>query len=284
MKMRYFLLFFILIGAVSAEEFVFGIYPAGEQEVMYHAFAPFIASLSEATGDDYKLIVAADYDDLYERLDSGDLDVVWINPNGYVRMSAAISGLQYLTTFSQYTGGGEEITSFYTSVILSHKQSGLDELMDLEGKRFAFTHKSSTSGYAVPFRIFQEMGIDPEAWFSKVFFLGKHDRVIEALDAGAVDAGVVWDIAWAKAVRLGGNRFYVLLQSDPIPLDPIIAVEGFPNESLEKIRTILNEMPPDHPALKILRDELGWTIAGFNSYSDSFYDPLRHVILGDDQE
>ena len=99
--------------------FVFGVYPSDEPEVIYRAFLPLAGYLSEQTGEPVDLVVAADYDDLYERIADGRVDVAWINPAGYIRLTAALSDLQYITTFRQSSPDGGQDTSYYRSLVIT---------------------------------------------------------------------------------------------------------------------------------------------------------------------
>ena len=139
------------------------------------------------------------------------------------------------------------------------------------GRRFAFTDLDSTSGYAYPKMLLRKKGIVPSEYFGKVFFLKRHDRVIEALVNGSVDIGAVSDGTYYSAVGR-------IERSEPIPLDAIVAPPNLSDEKIAWCRRVLTEMPPDHPFNHSMKEVLGWDAAGFAERDDAFYDTMREAL------
>ena len=80
----------------------------------------------------------------------------------------------------------------YKSVILVRQDSPFTSLRELAGKRVAFVDPNSTSGYHIPKRALQRVGIKLGD-LKKVEFFGNHVDAIKALLQGRVDAAATFE-------------------------------------------------------------------------------------------
>ena len=80
----------------------------------------------------------------------------------------------------------------YKSVILVRQSSPFTSLRELAGKRLAFVDPNSTSGYHIPKRALQRVGVKLGD-LKKVEFYGNHIDAIKALLAGQVDAAATFE-------------------------------------------------------------------------------------------
>ncbi len=271
----------VLLGSAfvsSADPLVFGTYPFNEPGIVYEGFLPLVELISRQTGRDMDLIVTRDYDELSERIQNGTVDLAWIGSANYIKTKQAVPDLRYLATYLEIDASGEKIQPYYQSMVLSLKGGEIKKLEDLEGKKFAFTDLDSTSGYAYPRMLLEKKGMEPGSFFFKVFFLGKHHKVIDALLAGSIDGGAVSDGTYYNAVKEHGDRFHILAVSDPIPLDAIIAAPHISAEFAASVRDVLVSVQADDSPCTAIKTKLGWPAAGFAALSDSFYDSIREAL------
>lgn len=271
-------LVFGLVGAAPAATIKFAVFPSNDPRKLQAVMDVLADYLGEKTGDTVLALVTRDYAELAERLREGSVDIAWINALNYVRIKAEIPSVQYIATFLETNAATGQATPYYQSFIVALKRSGLHSLADLRDKRFAFTDVDSTSGYAYPHMLLRRAGIDPERYFRKVFFLKKHDRVIKALMAGAIDAGAVSDDTYFTAVRHHGDRFAILAKSAPIPLVAITAAAHLSPDTVARYRKALTDMPREHPFCQKMWEVLGWSAAGFQTRNDAFYDSVREAL------
>ena len=269
----------IVCAPVFAAPVKLGVYPSNDPAKLQRVMKVFADYLSDKTGDAVSATVTRDYDELVERLRDRTIDIAWINTLNYVKIKKALPEIEYLATYMEMNPDTGAIQPYYQAYIVALKNGGPASLEEGRGKRFAFVDISSTSGYGYPNLLLRKRGIDADRYFGKVFFLKKHDRVIEALLAGSIDLGAVSDGTYHTAVRKHGDRFAILAKSDPIPLDAIVAVAGFPADRVEIYRKAMIEMPADHVFCRNMRDVLGWFAAGFELRGDSFYDSAREALV-----
>lgn len=255
-----------------------GIFPSTDPAKLQQVMEVLATYLHEKTGDNVTIVVARDYDELLQRLGDHSIDLAWINTLNYIRAKNDLPTIQYVTTYVEKNEETGVALPFYQSYIVTLNDSGIENLDQARNKRFAFTDPGSTSGYAYPHMLLHNMGICPNDYFKKVFFLKKHDRVVQALLAGSIDLGAMSDGTYFTATRKNGDRFTILAKSDPIPLDAIVADTELSQGQLLTYRKALVEMPDDHAFCKAMREILGWSAAGFETRDDAFYNSVREAL------
>ena len=271
-------LFFLrLPSAVASEDYIFAVYPVNDPDRMLAAFRPLADFIAAETGVSVRLVVTGNYEEMTRRIADGSVHFAFFTSSGYVKHASSIPGLVYLATYAELDSKGH-VTPYYHSMIISLEEGPVDALADLKGCSFGFTDKDSTSGYKVPLTMFRALDIDPASFFGKVFFLGRHDAVFEALRAGSIQGGAVSEGTLYNAVRRYGDVFRVLAVSEPIPLDTVVAAPGVPAEHAEAVRRGLASLAPDSPPMRAFREQFGWPAAGFVVLGDEFYEPLRRAL------
>ena len=78
----------------------------------------------------------------------------------------------------------ERVTVYYGSV-LTRTDSGVSRLEDLNGRPFAFSDATSTSGYIFPLNLLNASGVK----LGHVYFAGGHANVVQAVADGKVAGG-----------------------------------------------------------------------------------------------
>lgn len=140
-----------------------------------------------------------------------------------------------------------ENSKVYYGCILTRPDSGLDRLQDLQGRSFAFSDETSTSGHIFPRALLQARGVS----LGHVLFAGGHPNVVQAVVDGKVDGGSTFYSPPSKRnaedqTFVGDARFLlmknmdsverrrafldevrVIALTDPIPNDVCCVREGF---------------------------------------------------------
>jgi len=234
-------------------------------------FLPMLTWLGKQIGCRFDVVGAATYDESVDMLAQGKVHLAWLGPASYVTAKQMNPHIQVLVTELHWNTERTQLTDTYTSNIVSLKRrTDIQNLKDLKGKKFAFVDHISTTGFVYPNYLLREQGIIPGEYFERVFFLGSHPRVTDAVVAGSVDAGATWDFNLAEARKKHGDVFTVLLKSPPIPNNVIAAHPSLPADIREKIINLLPSI--DRPLLE------GTSAAGFVVRPDSVYDQVRQVM------
>jgi len=257
--------------SAAGAELRFGFTPVLGQSQTRTEFEPLMAYLSGAIGQRVVLYVAKDYGDLRTQMESGAVDIGSFSPFAYV--DAARGGRIRIIAQSLIEGSGT-----YRGIIIARRDSGLNSLADLAGKRFAFVDPKSASGYVYPRAMLLEKGIRPETGFSEVIFAGDHNKVIAAVLGRRVDAGATYDgaigVARASGARTGDLA--ILASTDPIPHDAIAVRSGLDAVLAQRIQGALVGLEKTEAGRSVIAgSKKGLT--GFAIAADSLYDPVRRT-------
>ncbi|OWY36916.1 phosphonate ABC transporter substrate-binding protein [Herbaspirillum aquaticum] len=206
--------------AAAVPPLTVGLIPAEDSQAMLENSKAVIDSLQQQLGMPVKPFIATDYNGIIEALRSRKLDVAYLGPFSYVLASSVANVEAFAVAETKKSG-----RSFYKSLIITRKESGLQNLEQLKGRTMAFVDPSSASGHLFPSAGLQKLNIDPNKYFSRVIFSGSHDASILAVANKKVDAAAVADRILAAAVAKGvvqQSELNVVWTSPDIPESPMV--------------------------------------------------------------
>jgi len=180
-------------------------------------FEPIFNAISEATGLNFELKVGQSYGAVVEAMCNGSADIAWFGPVSYLQ--AHNRGCANLLAMAVSKG-----RSVYYSGIFARKDSGIDSIADIRGKRIALGDINSTSSFNIPVAMLLREGVDPAKDTAKVNMAGSHANVLSALSQGLVDVGGASFDSYEKALNAGaidGNDIKVVAKSAPLPYPPL---------------------------------------------------------------
>ena len=259
-------------GAFSKSGYIFGITPWDKPDKLKAMWQPMMDHLAKELGTECKILVTQDYPGLTKAVQRKTVDFALYSPKAYVSATKIIPELKYMVTALTVNDDGKVVDN-YKGLVVATKNSNIKSFSDIKGKRFAFTDKESSSGFAYPESRLRKHGIDYTQYFSKVLFLKKHQRVMGALASNSIDVGATWDGAYKNGVKKYGAKF-IIIDSVPIPNDPIAAAPHVPAEVVGKVQSILLSQKKDGPVMKAMAKN-GYPDVGYSRRSDSFYDVVR---------
>ena len=254
----------------TGNELVFGFNPFTSPQSIKENYAPILEDIAKKLGRIAKIIIVSDYDSLGRSLLNGTIDIGWFSPFAYVSTKSKGDITPMVTTVVNNNAS-------YHGYIISRKDQGYKSIDDLHGKRFAFVDKQSASGYVYPRAMLVEHGKQPESFFSENIFLGSHDRVIDAVLDGTVDAGATYSEAVdsARARGLNVQQLEILAQTDAIPKDAIAVRPGFDAQLLASLKQAFVETTDKKSDHASLMKKTG--LNGFIAAQDEVYDIIRKV-------
>ena len=161
--------------------------------------------------------------------------------------------------------------TFYFSYWVVPRDSAVEKLEQLRGKRAAFPSPLSTSGFVAPLARLVELGLvpktpgkeaDPKAFFSEVRFAGGYAQGWEALKAGQVDVTVIAGDVSERLYRevLGGTK--VVEQQGPIPSHAVVFAKDLDGTTKTQLRDALLDLgKPEYRGL--MRKFISGIFVGF---------------------
>lgn len=238
----------------------------------------FLRFLEKETGLFFKTGVPANYIAVVEAFGSDRADIGVMNSFGYL-MANKKYGAEAKLKVIRY---GED---HYRGQIIAHVDSGIKNVGDLKGKKFAFTDPSSTSGYMFPKKILKENQVDP----SETTFAIKHDNVVTMVYQGQVDAGATYYSPPSNDGEIRDARARVKTQfpdveekikiieiTEKIPNDPFVFRKGLNAEIVSKFISAVKkyiETPKGREVFKNI-----YSVDGVVEANDNDYNGLRNMV------
>ena len=262
---------FFLHSPAQAAELKFGFTPVLSESEMREEFQPLMEYLTRSTGIQVTLYIAKSYGDLREQMEAGKVDIGSFSPFAYVD---AVNGGKIKIIAQSIL----DHSAFYKGFIITRKDSGINELLDLKGKRFAFVDPKSASGYVYPRAMLIEKGFDPDKFFKEIVFSGGHDKVIDAVLDGKVEAGAIYDgaLSIAKGKGLKTEDLKTIASTDPIPHDAIVVKSDLDDETTRKIQKALIDLEKSEDGKKAIANSKK-ELTGHILAEDKTFDVVRRT-------
>jgi len=260
-------------GSASAEdwktkypEITFAVIPAENGSGVTERYGPLTEYLSKELGIKVTLRVANDYAAVIEGQRAGNIHIGYYGPASFAR--ARLTGVKTDAFVIDVNTDGSK---GYYSVFYVLAKSPYQKVEDLKGKNIGLVDPNSTSGNNMPRFKLNQMGIDPETYFSKVVFTGSHENAVLALAQGTVDVAANWwnadddsnltrmlaknMVKSSDGTPLKKEDFRIIVKSDLIINSPYAYLESLPDDMKAKIKQAFLDMPTKDPeAFKKLSD------------------------------
>ena len=222
--------------------------------------------LEAALKKDIELIVTTDYSSMIEAMRFGRIEIAYFGPLSYVLAKSKAPGIE------PFAVGVTKGSPTYKSVIVARAGGQVASLADIKGKTMGYGDVASTSSHLIPRALLARNGLLGDADY-KFVYLGAHDAVARAVQAGQVNAGGLSQDIFKALVAKGtidGNKVIVLAESDPIPNYPIVMQGTLDPDLKAAIKSAFLDLK-DAEVLKTFRAE------GFAATDDRAYDILRET-------
>ena len=252
--------------------------PSVDAESITSNSVEFLQFLEKETGYFFKSGVPASYVAVVEAFGSNRADIAVMNSFGYLMANRKYGANARLATIRY----GED---HYRGQIITHVDTGIKSIKDLNGKKFAFTDAASTSGYMFPLKILNENKVK----LGGQVFAVKHDVVATMVYQKQVDAGATYYSPPSESGKIRDARARIITQfpdiaekvkiiaiTEPIKNDPFVFRNGVSEEMTNKIITAIKKFLSTEKGKHIFE-----TIYGVEAVVDAKnedYDGLRKMV------
>jgi phosphonate transport system substrate-binding protein len=247
-------------------EITFAVIPAENASGVTERYAPFVAYLSKELGVKVNLRIANDYAAIIEGQRAGNIQIAYYGPASFSR--ALLTGVKTDAFAIDVNSDGSK---GYYSVFYVLAKSPYQKLDDLKGKNLGLVDPNSTSGNNMPRFKMNQMGVDPDTFFSKVVFTGSHENAVLALAQGTVDVAANWwnadddsnltrmlnknMVKSGDGTLLKKEDFRIIVKSDLIINSPYAYLSDLPDDMKAAIKkAFLEAADKDPEAFKKLSD------------------------------
>jgi phosphonate transport system substrate-binding protein len=275
-------------------EITFAVVPAENASGVTERYTPFTAYLSKELGIKVNLRIANDYAAVIEGQRAGNIQLAYYGPASFAR--ARVTGVKTDAFVIDVNADG---TKGYYSVFYVLAKSPYQQLSDLKGKNLGLVDPNSTSGNNMPRFKMNQMGVDPDSFFSQVVFTGSHENAVLALAQGTVDVAANWwnadddsnltrmlaknMVKSTDGTPMKKEDFRIIVKSDLIINSPYAYLSDLPEDMKAAIKKAFLEAPEkDKDAFKKLSDgkNLPWQTITNDDYNKTielikFVDNLR---------
>lgn len=255
----------------------FALVPFKNQAAHQAQYRPLIGQLEIALGRQVELVAPKSYGAVIEGLVNGSVDIAELGPASYGIALNRGASLSIIATLRFAATPTVEAGTAYRSLLITRKEGRFRSIDQLRGATLSLTDPASTSGSVVPRRAMEkQLGVPLESYFQRITFSGSHDRSIEVVQKGMVDAAFVSNTVLDDALRRGVLRLdeiEILWRSLPIPYDPFVQRKQLCSRLSTKIREVFlgNEL-----AFQGMFRELG--AIGFSPASEDDYKEIRALL------
>lgn len=226
----------------------FALVPKTNAQKQQQEFRPLQVELEKALQRRVEITTAPSYGAVIEGLLNNSIDLAELGPASYAMLLDRKASVKPFAAPSGLGPAGANVLGTYRSLLIVRSDRGFAGVNDLRNKSLSLTDPASTSGNLVPRRFIQQQtGQSIENYFSRITFAGSHDRSIEAVRKGLVDAGFVSRTRYDEALKAGGiapGDLAVLWQSEPLPLDPFVLRNRLCKTIVEKIHSVFFNTEP----------------------------------------
>jgi phosphonate transport system substrate-binding protein len=247
-------------------EITFAVIPAENGTGVLERYTPFVNYLSKELGIKVTLRVANDYAAVIEGQRAGNIHIGYYGPASFAR--ARLTGVKTDAFAIDVNSDGSK---GYYSVFYVLAKSPSQKLEDLKGKNLGLVDPNSTSGNNMPRFKMNQMGVDPDAYFSKIIFTGSHENAVLALAQGTVDVAANWwnaeddsnltrmlaknMVKSSDGTPLKKEDFRIIVKSDLIINSPYAYLSDLPDDMKAAIKQAFLDAPQkDADAFKKLSD------------------------------
>ncbi len=235
----------------AAEKLVIAVQPTASQTELVSQSQEIKDLLQKQLGMDVELLFPTSYSGVIEALHFGHAQVAFMGSWPALLATQKADASILLAEIREVMIGQEKKEEpYYYSYWVVGKDSPINSLAELKGKKVAFPSQLSSSGFVAPLSRLVDLQLitppedkaaDPKQFFSDVLYAGGYAQGWEALKAGQVDVTVIAGDVAEKLYKDVLDNTKVIEQQGPIPSHAVVVGHDVSPELREKIKNAFLE-------------------------------------------
>ena len=243
----------------SAAEIKIGVLAKRGPEKAMQEWGPTAEYLTGKVGDKV-VIIPLKFEAIEPAVKEGQIDFMLANSSFFVEMEKKYQSRAVVTVVTILDG---KPMDRFGGVILVKKESPIQTLEDMRGKKFMVVDSTSFGGGQMAWKLLLDNGIDPHKDLAAFMEGKKHDNVVLAVLNGVADVGSVRTDTMESMEKEGKIKmadFRIINQiKDDFPYVhstilypewPMAAMAKTPAAVADKVAAALKEISPDSPPAK----------------------------------
>ncbi|MCD8763039.1 phosphate/phosphite/phosphonate ABC transporter substrate-binding protein [Staphylococcus hominis] len=252
--------------------------PSQNAQILNAKVKPLQQLLSDELEVPVKVHIATNYNTMIEGLKSKKIDIAFISPVSYTLAHDAHAADVLLKSKGYLVDNKgnqtHHLVDYYRSQIVVRKDSNVNHLKDLKGKKIALQEVESTSGYIYPLASLMEKGIKKAD--IQIQQVKGHDQGLIALLNHDVEAVATYQDARADLKKEDPDIYQetkVIYRTKKIPNDTISVRNDMSNKWKKKISQAFIDISHTKKGKQIISDIYGHQ--GYEKAKDSDFDTVR---------
>ncbi len=251
----------------AGEPLILAVHPYLRLDELVKRYSPLADRLSRDLGQRVVLRIGRNYQEHIGHIGHDKVHIAFMGPASYVKM-VDIYGNKPLLARLEISG-----KPLFHGMIIARKESPVETLGDLKGKRFAFGDTASTMNHLVPRLMLWKADVAAED-LADYQFLGSHTNVALGVLAGDFDAGAVKE----EVFHQFENRGLKAIATTPAISEHVfVARSNLPPETVRAAREALYRLRDTAEGRAIMRG-IKETMTGMVPTRDADYDSLRVIL------
>lgn len=198
---------------VNPDTLIFAYTPVEDPAIYQDMWQPFLDHLAKVTGKKVQFFSVQSYPAQIEAMRSGRLHIAGIS-TGPTPFAVNLAGYIPFAIM-----GGADGQFGYKLQVYTRRDSGINAMADLKGKRVAHVTPTSNSGHQAPVALFSSMGVVPGTDY-EITFSGSHENSMLGVAAGDYDAApIASEVIDRMAARglFNPAEVKIIFETDPFP-------------------------------------------------------------------
>ena len=258
----------------------FSVIPKKNAESQAIQYRPLVMVLKDSLKIPVEFVTAPSYGAVVEGLLAGSIDLAELGPASYAQAKARDARITAFASMVQRIGPFTDSGDSYRSLLIVRRDRNFNGLASLHGSSISLIDPASTSGALIPRYVISKLTGEPfERYFGRITFAGSHDRAIQTVKKGFVDAAFVSSNRLDEALRNGSvqpDEIKVIWKSTPIPYDPFVYRGQLCTSVIDKIKQAYFQK---NAALQDMFRLLN--IDGFKPVSDDQFREIREIYASE---
>ncbi len=232
-------------------------------------YTPLTRYLSGRLGRSIEVRVGHDYDEHLTRVGRDQVDIAFMGPAGYVECTRKY-GSKPLLARLEFKGRPE-----FKGAIVTRRDSGIQNLAQVRGRRVAFGDRNSTMSHLLPKYMLEQAGVDLES-LADYQYLGSHTNVALGVLAGDFDVGGVKQEVYEHYESQG---LRLLSWTPSLSEHVFLTRSNLDPDVIGALRTAMLQLGASSDGVKVL-GAIKNGLTGLVAVNDSDYDNLRKILQG----
>lgn len=220
---------------MGGKEYVFAIHPLHNPVRLFEIYGPLIDYLNRNIPEvTFRLEASRNYEEFENKLYARKF--AFALPNPYQTLSALNHGYHVIAKM----GDDDK----FTGVILVRRDSGINKIADLKGRKVAYPARTALAATMMPQYYLQTHGLDVNRDIENLY-VGSQESSIMNVYLGNVAAGATWPLPWEAFQKEHPDQARALqLKWETAPLinNGVVARDDVPLPLVDKVARLLDQL------------------------------------------